>query len=170
MEERFNFNVILNSFVFIIPINIVVLVFLAVYRFFFFVYFADFSAISSMKLYVLKAFWMGFRFDLSVVAYINAPVTLLFLICLLLKSYPFFKKIISFIKYYYFAIFTLILNTAQTLYIPLKINEFAKIFSSKDIKPFPLTKLVTLRDYLDKYKEGHKKISQFYGDLDKESY
>ena len=32
-----------------------------------------------------------------------------------------------------FAIFTLILNTAQTLYIPLKINEFAKIFSSKDI-------------------------------------
>ncbi|MBQ3943150.1 MAG: sulfatase-like hydrolase/transferase [Elusimicrobia bacterium] len=107
MEERFNFNVILNSFVFIIPINIVVLVFLAVYRFFFFVYFADFSAISSLKLYVLKAFWMGFRFDLSVVAYINAPITLLFLICLLLKSYPFFKKIISFIKYYYFAIFTL---------------------------------------------------------------
>ena len=32
-----------------------------------------------------------------------------------------------------FAIFTLILNTAQTLYIPLKINEFVKIFSSKDI-------------------------------------
>lgn len=107
MEERFNFNVILNSFVFIIPINIVVLVLLAIYRLFFFVYFADFSAISSLKLYVLKAFWMGFRFDLSIVAYINAPITLLLLICLLFKSYPFFKKTISFIRHYYFIIFTL---------------------------------------------------------------
>ena len=107
MEERFNFNVILNSFVFIIPINIVVLIFLTVYRLFFFVYFADFSVVSSLKLYILKAFWMGFRFDLSIVAYINAPITLLFVICLLLKSYPFFKKIISFIKYYYFIIFSL---------------------------------------------------------------
>ena len=107
MEERFNFNVILNSFVFITPINIVVLIFLTVYRLFFFVYFADFSVVSSLKLYILKAFWMGFRFDLSIVAYINAPITLLFVICLLLKSYPFFKKIISFIKYYYFIIFSL---------------------------------------------------------------
>ena len=107
MEERFNFNVILNSFVFLIPINIVVLILLFVYRLFFFVYFADFSAVSSLKLYVLKAFWMGFRFDLSIIAYINAPITLLFVICLLLSSYPFFKKIISFIKYYYFIIFSL---------------------------------------------------------------
>ena len=108
MEERFNFNVILNSFVFLIPINIVVLIFLAIYRLFFFVYFADFAAISSLKLYVLKAFWMGFRFDLSIIAYINAPITLLLLICLLFKSYPFFKKVIAFIKYYYSIIFTLL--------------------------------------------------------------
>ncbi len=27
-----------------------------------------------------------------------------------------------------FSIFTLILNTCQTLYIPLKLNEFVKIF------------------------------------------
>ena len=51
---------------------------------------------------------MGFRFDLSIVAYIHAPVTLLFIICLFFKSYPFFRKIISFIKYYYFVIFTLL--------------------------------------------------------------
>ena len=108
MEERFNFNVILNSFVFLIPINIVVLIFLAIYRLFFFVYFADFAAISSLKLYVLKAFWMGFRFDLSIIAYINAPITLLLLICLLFKSYPFFKKVITFIKYCYSIIFTLL--------------------------------------------------------------
>ncbi len=108
MEERFNFNVILNSFVLIIPINIIILLLISIYRFIFFIYFADFSVVSSLKLYVLKAFWLGFRFDLSVVAYINAPITLLFLICLLFKSYPFFKTIISFIKYYYSIIFSLL--------------------------------------------------------------
>ncbi len=149
MEERFNFNVILNSFVFIIPINIVVLVFLAVYRFFFFVYFADFSAISSMKLYVLKAFWMGFRFDLSVVAYINAPVTLLFLICLLLKSYPFFKKIISFIKYYYFAIFTLMflaIFVDLAFYAYFKDHYNLMIFGFFEDDTFALIKTI-LSDY-----------------------
>ena len=32
-----------------------------------------------------------------------------------------------------FSVFTLILNKRQTLYIPLKLNEFVKIFSSKDV-------------------------------------
>ncbi len=149
MEERFNFNVILNSFVFIIPINIVVLIFLAVYRFFFFVYFADFSAISSLKLYVLKAFWMGFRFDLSVVAYINAPITLLFLICLLLKSYPFFKKIISFIKYYYFAIFTLMflaIFVDLAFYAYFKDHYNLMIFGFFEDDTFALIKTI-LSDY-----------------------
>lgn len=149
MEERFNFNVILNSFVFIIPINIVVLIFLAVYRFFFFVYFADFSAISSLKLYVLKAFWMGFRFDLSVVAYINAPVTLLFLICLLLSSYPFFKKIIAFIKYYYFAMFTLMflaIFVDLAFYAYFKDHYNLMIFGFFEDDTFALIKTI-LSDY-----------------------
>ena len=50
------------------------------------------------------------------------------------------------------------------------IYDFIIKFSSKDIKPFPLTKLVTLDDYLNKYKERHKKISEYYGDLTKESF
>lgn len=108
MEERFNFNTILNSFILIIPINVVILIMLSIYRFIFFIYFADFSVVSSLKLYVLKAFWMGFRLDLSIVAYINAPITLLFLICLLFKSDLFFKVIIKFIKYYYSIIFSLL--------------------------------------------------------------
>ena len=48
--------------------------------------------------------------------------------------------------------------------------NFIKQFSLKDIKPYPITKLVTLNDYLSKYKEKHKNIAQFYGDLTKESY
>ena len=43
-------------------------------------------------------------------------------------------------------------------------------FSSKDIKPFPLPRLIKYQDYLIKYKIFHKKISQFYGDLSPETY
>ena len=48
--------------------------------------------------------------------------------------------------------------------------NFIKDLSSKDIKPFPLTKLVRLNDYLDKYKERHAKISQYYGNLNPEDF
>ena len=108
MEQKFNFNVILNSFIYVIPINVVMLVLLTIYRFVFFLYFADFSTLSGLSFYILKAFWMGFRFDLSIVAYINAPITLLFLICLILKNSFVFKIIIYFIKYYYLTIFSLL--------------------------------------------------------------
>ena len=53
---------------------------------------------------------------------------------------------------------------------PSSVIEFIKEFSTKENKPFPLTKLVTLSDYQEKYKERHKKISLFYGDLKKESF
>ena len=48
--------------------------------------------------------------------------------------------------------------------------NFINQFSSKDIKPFPTTKLVTYNDYIDKYKDRHFSISQFYGDLTPETY
>ena len=48
--------------------------------------------------------------------------------------------------------------------------NFIEKYSSKDIKPFPLTKLITYNEYLNKYKDRHIKISQFYGDLTPESY
>jgi hypothetical protein len=43
-------------------------------------------------------------------------------------------------------------------------------FSSKEIKPFPMPRLIKYQDYLDKYKIFHTKISQFYGDLSPETY
>ena len=42
--------------------------------------------------------------------------------------------------------------------------------SKEEIKAYPLTKLITYRDYLDKYKERHFEIAKFYGDLTVESY
>jgi hypothetical protein len=44
------------------------------------------------------------------------------------------------------------------------------MFSAKETKPFPLTKLITYHDYLKIYHKRHFKISTFYGDLEPESY
>jgi serine/threonine protein kinase len=48
--------------------------------------------------------------------------------------------------------------------------NFIEKYASKDIKAFPLTKLITYNEYINKYKERHIKISQFYGNLTPESY
>ena len=36
--------------------------------------------------------------------------------------------------------------------------------------PFKITKLITYEEYVEKYKERHIKISEFYGDLNRETY
>ena len=44
-------------------------------------------------------------------------------------------------------------------------------FSSNEIHQFHTTKLITLQDYINNnYKELHRKIAEFYGDLTKEGY
>ena len=53
---------------------------------------------------------------------------------------------------------------------PKDVVNFINNFSSKEIKPFYLTKLITLEDYLDKYNDRHFIISQFYGDLDPNTF
>jgi len=108
MERKTDFNVIINSFIILLPVNIFIMFMITLYRFVFFLYFADFTEISHFKLYVLKAFWMGFRFDLSVLAYINFPVTLILIACLFLKSNRCFKWSVYFFRYYYNLIFSLL--------------------------------------------------------------
>ena len=53
---------------------------------------------------------------------------------------------------------------------PDEVIEFINKFSSNDIKPFPITKILTYQDYIDKYKDRHIKISSFYGDMTVEEY
>ena len=48
--------------------------------------------------------------------------------------------------------------------------KFINDFSLEEIKPYSVTKLLTYKDYKDKYKERHFTISQFYGDLTLEKY
>ncbi len=101
MNRKSGFDAFINNFLIIIPVNLLIMVLMTLFRFVFFLYFADFKEISSLKLYVLKAFWMGFRFDLSVLSYINIPVTVVLLLYLFIKKDFIFKMIPLFIKYYY---------------------------------------------------------------------
>ena len=48
--------------------------------------------------------------------------------------------------------------------------DFINKFTDKEIKPFPVTKLLTYQDYVDKYKDRHLTVSKFYGDLTLEKY
>ena len=50
------------------------------------------------------------------------------------------------------------------------IKEFINKFSSKDIKPFPITKLITYNDYILSYKNRHEKISEYYGNMSVDEY
>ena len=48
--------------------------------------------------------------------------------------------------------------------------NYIKKYCSKEIKTYNITKVITLKNYLEKYKDIHSKISQFYGDLSPETY
>jgi len=50
------------------------------------------------------------------------------------------------------------------------IISFIYKFAREDIKPFPITKLITYNDYISKYKGRHYKVSSFYGNLTYSTY
>ena len=50
------------------------------------------------------------------------------------------------------------------------INKFIKKFASKDIRPFVITKLLTLNDYKDKYHKRHETIAKYYGEFDEKLF
>ena len=52
----------------------------------------------------------------------------------------------------------------------IKIIEFIKTTSSEKNKPFPCIKLVTYQNYRNKYYLNHRKLANFYGNIDEETY
>ena len=52
----------------------------------------------------------------------------------------------------------------------LQVLEFINEKASTEIKTFHVTKLITLNDYLSKYKDRHFEISKFYGNLTAKTY
>lgn len=108
MVKEFNFEKYFDCILKIIPINFVALIAMTLYRVFFFFYFADFVTLNAMTGYILKSFWLGLRFDLSVLAYINSFVILIFTLFLLIRNLKVFKTAIKLIKIYYWFAFTII--------------------------------------------------------------
>ncbi|MCL1973033.1 MAG: LTA synthase family protein [Endomicrobia bacterium] len=106
MVKTYNFEKYFDCLLKIIPINIAALAAMTIYRIFFFFYFADTASLKGMYGYVFKAFFLGLRFDLSVLAYINAPVILIFTFFLIVRSLSLFKLAAGLIKLYYWIAFT----------------------------------------------------------------
>jgi hypothetical protein len=51
-----------------------------------------------------------------------------------------------------------------------QVEEFIETVSSTETREFPTLKIVNYNDYKEKYHDRHEKISEFYGDLTKETY
>ncbi len=109
MVKNYNFEKYFDCILKILPINIIALAVMTLYRVFFFFYFADLSTLSGLYGYVFKAFLLGLRFDLSVLAYINSLVILIFTLFLLIRSLKAFNFAVFIIKIYYWAAFTFII-------------------------------------------------------------
>jgi phosphoglycerol transferase MdoB-like AlkP superfamily enzyme len=100
MSKKFNFESYIDCVLRIIPINIVALTAMTLYRILFFFYFKNISLFGHFT-DIFKAFFLGLRFDLSALAYANSFVILIFTAFLLIKNLRIFKKAVYFINFWY---------------------------------------------------------------------
>jgi hypothetical protein len=71
------------------------------YRFIFFAYFSKGIDLTNFTVDIFKAFYMGFRFDLSVIATVNIVPAFLFVSLFIIGKNYYFKFFVSIVKYYY---------------------------------------------------------------------
>jgi phosphoglycerol transferase MdoB-like AlkP superfamily enzyme len=100
MSKKFNFENYIDCVVKIIPLNVAALAAMTLYRIFFFFYFKNIPLFGHFR-DIFKAFILGLHFDLSILAYINSFVILIFTTLLLIRNLRLFKKAISIIKLWY---------------------------------------------------------------------
>jgi hypothetical protein len=100
MPKKFNFENYIDCVVKITSLNVVALAAMTLYRVFFFFYFKNIAMFGHFR-DIFKAFGLGLRFDLSILAYINSFVILIFTILLIIRNLRLFKKAIFIIKLWY---------------------------------------------------------------------
>ncbi|MDR3275376.1 MAG: LTA synthase family protein [Endomicrobium sp.] len=110
MRKAFNFEKYFDCLLKIIPLNTAAFAATTIYRIFFFFYFKNISSLKGFYGYIFKAFLLGMRFDLSMLAYINALVIIIFTVFLIIRNLKLFKKTVFFIKIYYWIVFTVIVS------------------------------------------------------------
>lgn len=85
----------------LLSLNLIFLFLMSVYRFVFFIYYGKGIDFSGLGFDIFKAFYMGVRYDLAVLSYLNMPVVLSFIVVLFAAKSC--KKWLSSLKYYYTA-------------------------------------------------------------------
>ncbi|MCA6071217.1 MAG: sulfatase-like hydrolase/transferase [Endomicrobium sp.] len=85
----------------VISLNFIFLLLMSAYRFIFFAYYGKVVDLRGFGFDIIKTFYMGCRFDLSVIAGINVLPALLFCLLFVIGRQSLFKRLITFLKYYY---------------------------------------------------------------------
>ncbi len=80
-------------------LNLILLALMSLSRFIFFLYYGKGIDFSGLGIDILKAFYMGVRYDLAVLSYLNIPVVMVFIVLLFIAKS--FAKLLSALKYYY---------------------------------------------------------------------
>jgi phosphoglycerol transferase MdoB-like AlkP superfamily enzyme len=89
----------------LVILNAVFILLMTVYRIIFTVYYSGGLDFSIYLNDLFKAFFLGFRYDFAVIAYINAAVTLSFIVIFFINSKNVFVKFVKTLKYYYMFLF-----------------------------------------------------------------
>lgn len=92
----------------LLVLNGVFLALMSAFRLLFFLYFADFASLKGLWGYVLAAFFLGARFDLAVIAYLNVFVTLSLAAVWITGKGKVFRAWTAALKYYYIAAYLLV--------------------------------------------------------------
>jgi phosphoglycerol transferase MdoB-like AlkP superfamily enzyme len=87
-------------------LNAAVLFMMSAFRLVFCLYYGNLAYLSSHTAYVVKAFFMGARYDLAVVAYINGLVSGTFTLVWLVRSESLFRRWQKLVRWYYFLTFS----------------------------------------------------------------
>jgi phosphoglycerol transferase MdoB-like AlkP superfamily enzyme len=100
-EHTISFSLIIHIVKKLILMNVLFLALMSLFRVGFFFYFADASGFKGLYGYLIQAFILGSRFDLSAVAYINIPVTLSLLTVWASARESIFARWAKILAYYY---------------------------------------------------------------------
>ena len=107
MKHKISFKFILTSLKNLVLLNLAYLLGMTLFRAAFFLRFSGNQELNGFSFDILRAFYMGLRFDLVVVAYVTGLVTLTFLIVWALSSLKLFKFWLVAVKWYYFVMFSI---------------------------------------------------------------
>jgi hypothetical protein len=109
MTKIFDFEKYFDCLIKIIPLNLAALAAMTIYRVIFVIYFQNSQSFRELYKYIFKSFFLGLRFDLSTLAYVNSLVILIFTVFLIIRNIKLFATIVSFIRIYYWIAFTAII-------------------------------------------------------------